>query len=95
MLTRAGVYLSELCKQFLLYAMYTFDWTLFVFDETPRQLYGLCQLFPDAACKAMQTMLSDSAHEMEEAIEVKGRASFPGLDMVPQTFLNYWLLKYE
>ncbi|XP_061119220.1 nucleolar protein 14 [Conger conger] len=46
------------------------------------QLYGLCQLFPDAACKAMQTVLNDSAHEMEEAIEVKGRASFPGLDML-------------
>ncbi|KAG5834588.1 hypothetical protein ANANG_G00263060 [Anguilla anguilla] len=46
------------------------------------QLYGLCQLFPDAACKAMQTVLGDSAHEMEEAIEVKGRASFPGLDML-------------
>ncbi|XP_036385181.1 nucleolar protein 14 [Megalops cyprinoides] len=46
------------------------------------QLYGLCQLFPDAACKAMQTVLNDSAHEMEEAIEVKGRAAFPGLDML-------------
>ncbi|KAJ8338990.1 hypothetical protein SKAU_G00357760 [Synaphobranchus kaupii] len=46
------------------------------------QLCGLCQLFPAAACKAMQTVLSDSAHEMEEAIEVKGRTSFPGLDML-------------
>ncbi|KAJ8286624.1 hypothetical protein GJAV_G00041280 [Gymnothorax javanicus] len=51
-------------------------------DKLIPQLYGLCQLFPDAACKAMQTVLSDSAHEMAEAIEVKGRASFPGLDML-------------
>ncbi|KAG9354144.1 hypothetical protein JZ751_012268 [Albula glossodonta] len=46
------------------------------------KLYGLCQLFPDAACNAMQTVLNDSAHEMEESIEVKGRAAFPGLDML-------------
>lgn len=46
------------------------------------QLNGLCQLFPNAACKALQTLLSDSAHSNEEAVEVKGRGSFPGLDMV-------------
>ncbi|KAL4617352.1 nucleolar protein 14 [Arapaima gigas] len=46
------------------------------------QLYGLCQLFPDAACKAMQTLLTDSAHDMAEAIEIKGRAALPGLDML-------------
>ncbi|KAJ8402380.1 hypothetical protein AAFF_G00368690 [Aldrovandia affinis] len=51
-------------------------------NKLTPQLYGLCQLFPDAACKAMQTVLNDSAHEMEEAIEVKGRAAFPGLDML-------------
>uniref|UniRef100_A0AAY4DRM9 Nucleolar protein 14 n=1 Tax=Denticeps clupeoides TaxID=299321 RepID=A0AAY4DRM9_9TELE len=46
------------------------------------QLYGLCQLFPGAACKTMQTLLSDSMHTMEETIEVKGWAAFPGLDML-------------
>ncbi|XP_012695764.2 nucleolar protein 14 [Clupea harengus] len=44
------------------------------------QLYGLCQLFPAAACKAMQTLLGDSAHGIEETVEVTGRAPFPGLD---------------
>ncbi|XP_066566647.1 nucleolar protein 14 [Amia ocellicauda] len=45
-------------------------------------LYGLCQMFPSAACKSLQSMLSDSAHDMEEAIEVKGRTAFPDLDML-------------
>lgn len=47
-----------------------------------RELYNLCQMFPVAACKAMQSVLKDSAHSMEEAIEVKGHAAFPTLDMV-------------
>ncbi|XP_067106491.1 nucleolar protein 14 [Osmerus mordax] len=46
------------------------------------QLYDLCQLFPDVACKAMQSTLGDSAHSMEEVLEVKGRAAFPRLDML-------------
>lgn len=55
-----------------------------------RQLYGLCQLFPEAASKAMQTTLVDSAHSMEEVLEVKGRAAFPQLDMVLLTFLIWF-----
>ncbi|KAL6470624.1 hypothetical protein MHYP_G00217430 [Metynnis hypsauchen] len=46
------------------------------------QVYALCQLFPAAARKVMQSLLGDSAHSMEESIEVKGRAAFPGLDMM-------------
>ncbi|XP_067231843.1 nucleolar protein 14 isoform X2 [Chanodichthys erythropterus] len=46
------------------------------------QIYSLCQLFPEAACKAVQTLLSDSAHSMEETLEVKGRAAMPNLDML-------------
>ncbi|XP_041916607.1 nucleolar protein 14 isoform X2 [Alosa sapidissima] len=46
------------------------------------QLYGLSQLFPAAACKAMQTLLTDSAHDIEETVEVTGRAAFPGLDVL-------------
>ncbi|XP_022532058.2 nucleolar protein 14 [Astyanax mexicanus] len=46
------------------------------------QVYSLCQLFPASACKVMQTLLSDGGHSMEEAVEVKGRAAFPGLDML-------------
>ncbi|XP_064798107.1 nucleolar protein 14 [Oncorhynchus masou masou] len=51
-------------------------------DKMIPQLYGLCQLFPEAASKAMQTTLVDSAHRMEEVLEVKGRAAFPQLDML-------------
>uniref|UniRef100_A0A8C8M8M7 Nucleolar protein 14 n=1 Tax=Oncorhynchus tshawytscha TaxID=74940 RepID=A0A8C8M8M7_ONCTS len=51
-------------------------------DKMITQLYGLCQLFPEAASKAMQTTLVDSAHRMEEILEVKGRAAFPQLDML-------------
>lgn len=46
------------------------------------QIYSLCQMFPDAACKVMQTLLSDSAHSMEEMLEVKGRAAMPDLDLL-------------
>ncbi|XP_055731140.1 nucleolar protein 14 [Salvelinus fontinalis] len=51
-------------------------------DKMIPQLYGLCQLFPEAASKAMQMTLVDSAHSMEEVLEVKGRAAFPQLDML-------------
>lgn len=46
------------------------------------QLCSLCQMFPDAACKAVQTLISDATHTMEETLEVKGRAAMPGLDML-------------
>lgn len=46
------------------------------------QICSLCQMFPEAACKAVQTLLSDSGHSMEETLEVKGRAPMPDLDMV-------------
>lgn len=39
-------------------------------------------MFPDAACKAMQSILGDAAHSMEETLEVKGHAALPTLDMV-------------
>uniref|UniRef100_A0A673K7K3 Nucleolar protein 14-like n=1 Tax=Sinocyclocheilus rhinocerous TaxID=307959 RepID=A0A673K7K3_9TELE len=46
------------------------------------QICGLCQMFPEAACKAVQTLLSDCSHSMEETLEVKGRAAMPDLDML-------------
>uniref|UniRef100_A0A672FR11 NOP14 nucleolar protein homolog (yeast) n=1 Tax=Salarias fasciatus TaxID=181472 RepID=A0A672FR11_SALFA len=49
-------------------------------DKLIPELYTLCQMFPDAACKAMQGILGDAAHSMEEVIEVKGHATFPTLD---------------
>lgn len=39
-------------------------------------------MFPEAACKAMQSIFKDAGHSMEEAIEVKGHDAFPALDMV-------------
>lgn len=39
-------------------------------------------MFPEAACKAMQNILRDAAHSMEEVLEVKGHVAFPSLDMV-------------
>ncbi|KAM4635490.1 nucleolar protein 14 isoform 1-T2 [Polymixia lowei] len=51
-------------------------------DKFIPQLYALCQMFPQASSKALQTALGDSAHSMEESVEVKGRAAFPGLDMM-------------
>uniref|UniRef100_A0A672FTS5 NOP14 nucleolar protein homolog (yeast) n=1 Tax=Salarias fasciatus TaxID=181472 RepID=A0A672FTS5_SALFA len=51
-----------------------------IFLSSYSELYTLCQMFPDAACKAMQGILGDAAHSMEEVIEVKGHATFPTLD---------------
>nr|XP_015798342.2 nucleolar protein 14 [Nothobranchius furzeri] len=51
-------------------------------DKLIPELYTLCQMFPLAACQAMQSILGDAAHSMEEVLEVKGHASFPTLDML-------------
>lgn len=42
----------------------------------------MCQMFPEAACKAMQSIFEDAGHTMEEVLEVKGHVPFPALDMV-------------
>lgn len=39
-------------------------------------------MFPEAACKVMQSVLGDAGHSMEEVLEVKGHVPFPALDMV-------------
>ncbi|NXL87807.1 NOP14 protein, partial [Alectura lathami] len=49
-------------------------------DKLILPLYNLCQMFPEAASSSVKFVLRDTAHEMEEVIEVKGRAAFPGLD---------------
>uniref|UniRef100_A0A803XQJ2 NOP14 nucleolar protein n=1 Tax=Meleagris gallopavo TaxID=9103 RepID=A0A803XQJ2_MELGA len=49
-------------------------------DKLILPLYNLCQMFPEAASGNIKFVLRDAAHEMEEVIEVKGRATFPGLD---------------
>lgn len=46
------------------------------------QIYSLSQLFPEAACQVMQSLIGDAAHTMEQSVEVKGRAAVPGLDML-------------
>ncbi|NXX85778.1 NOP14 protein, partial [Urocolius indicus] len=49
-------------------------------DKLVLPLYNLCQMFPEAASDSIKFILRDAAHDMEEIIEVKGRAAFPGLD---------------
>ncbi|XP_063192164.1 nucleolar protein 14 [Chroicocephalus ridibundus] len=51
-------------------------------DKLVLPLYNLCQMFPEAASDSIKFILRDAAHDMEEVIEVKGRATFPGLDML-------------
>ncbi|KAM9678424.1 nucleolar protein 14 [Trichechus inunguis] len=53
-----------------------------VIDKLVVQLYNLCQLFPEAASDAMRFVFRDAMHEMEEMLETKGRAAFPGLDVL-------------
>ncbi|XP_064007653.1 nucleolar protein 14 isoform X2 [Pogoniulus pusillus] len=49
-------------------------------DRLVVPLCNLCQMFPEAASDRMRFILRDAAHDMEEVVEVKGRAAFPGLD---------------
>ncbi|XP_009864225.1 PREDICTED: nucleolar protein 14 [Apaloderma vittatum] len=51
-------------------------------DKLILPLYNLCQMFPEAASDSIKFILRDAAHDMGEVIEVKGRATFPGLDML-------------
>ncbi|NXG55294.1 NOP14 protein, partial [Hemiprocne comata] len=49
-------------------------------DKLVLPVYNLCQMFPEAASDSIKFILRDAAHDMEEVTEVKGRATFPGLD---------------
>ncbi|NXS60505.1 NOP14 protein, partial [Brachypteracias leptosomus] len=49
-------------------------------DKLVLPLYNLCQMFPEAASESIKFILRDAAHDMEEVLEVRGRATFPGLD---------------
>ncbi|XP_013815540.1 nucleolar protein 14 [Apteryx mantelli] len=49
-------------------------------DKLVLPLYNLCQMFPERASDSIKFVLRDAAHDMEEIIEVKGRATFPGLN---------------
>ncbi|XP_030046994.1 LOW QUALITY PROTEIN: nucleolar protein 14 [Microcaecilia unicolor] len=51
-------------------------------DKLVLHLYNLCQMFPEAAGGCVRSILRDAAHEMEEMIEVKGRAALPRLDVL-------------
>lgn len=51
-------------------------------DKLVVHLYNLCQMFPESASDAIRFLLRDAMHEMEEMIETKGRAAFPGLDVL-------------
>lgn len=61
----------------------TWSWLTFLVN---RPLYDLCQMFPEAASDSIKFILRDAAHDMEGVIEVKGRATFPGLDMVTNAY---------
>ncbi|KAK7806167.1 hypothetical protein U0070_021113 [Myodes glareolus] len=58
-------------------------------DKLVVQLYNLCQMFPESASDSIKFVLRDAMHEMEEMIETKGRALFPGLDVVSRDKLIY------
>ncbi|NWT57385.1 NOP14 protein, partial [Erythrocercus mccallii] len=49
-------------------------------DKLVLPLYNLCQMFPETASDSIKFILRDAAHDLEEVIEAKGRAIFPGLD---------------
>ncbi|GAB1289569.1 Nucleolar protein 14 [Apodemus speciosus] len=51
-------------------------------DKLVVHLYNLCQMFPESASDSIRFVLRDAMHEMEEMIETKGRAAFPGLDVL-------------
>lgn len=51
-------------------------------DKLIPELYGLCHMFPETACKSLQHIIGDAAHSMEEVLEGKGYAPFPTLDML-------------
>ncbi|XP_004579437.2 nucleolar protein 14 [Ochotona princeps] len=53
-----------------------------VVDKLVVQLYSLCQMFPASASSSVRFVLRDAMHEMEAAVESKGRAAFPGLDVL-------------
>lgn len=53
-----------------------------------RQLYSLCQLFPESASSSLKFVLRDAMHEMEGMVETRGRAAFPGLDVVSRGQLD-------
>ncbi|XP_053831727.1 nucleolar protein 14 isoform X2 [Vidua macroura] len=57
-------------------------------DKLVLPLYNLCQMFPEAASDSIKFILRDAAHDLEEVIEVKGRATFPGLDTCRITTLQ-------
>jgi len=53
-----------------------------VIDKLVVQLYNLCQMFPESASNSVTSVLRDAMHEMEGAVEARGRAAFPGLDVL-------------
>lgn len=39
-------------------------------------------MFPEAGSDSVRFILRDAAHDLEEVLEVRGRATLPGLDTV-------------
>ncbi|XP_008576198.1 PREDICTED: nucleolar protein 14 [Galeopterus variegatus] len=53
-----------------------------VIDKLVVQLYNLCQMFPESASDSIKFVLRDAMHEMAGMVETRGRAAFPGLDVL-------------
>ncbi|KAH0616333.1 hypothetical protein JD844_027369 [Phrynosoma platyrhinos] len=51
-------------------------------DSLARPLYNLCQMFPKPASNHVKFVLQDAIHDLEKIQEVKGHATFPGLNML-------------
>ncbi|CAI9613986.1 unnamed protein product [Staurois parvus] len=51
-------------------------------DKLILPLYSLCQMFPETAAECVREALQDIAHTLDEAIESKGRATFPALHVL-------------
>ncbi|XP_077594125.1 nucleolar protein 14 isoform X2 [Stigmatopora nigra] len=51
-------------------------------DKLIPEVYSMCQMFPEAACKFIQIIIGDATRSMDEVVEVKGYAAFPTLDKI-------------
>lgn len=45
-------------------------------------------MFPDSASNSIKFVLRDAMHEMEGSVEARGRAAFPGLDVVSRGLVS-------
>ncbi|XP_020498691.2 nucleolar protein 14 [Labrus bergylta] len=51
-------------------------------DKLIPELYTLCQMFPDEACKSLQNIFGDAACCIEKVLDCTGQPDLPKLDML-------------